>query len=40
MMFAVAGATSSRSMDEASEMCSMSALVPAVHWLGDDRGAG
>ena len=32
MMFAVAGATSSRAMSEAIEMCSMSALAPGVHW--------
>ena len=31
-MLAVAGATSSRSIDEASEMCSMSALAPGSNW--------
>ena len=32
MMLAVAGATSSRSIDEASAMCSMSALAPGSNW--------
>lgn len=32
MVFAVAGATSNRSMVEAIEMCSISALAPAFHW--------
>ena len=31
-VLAVAGATSSRSMVDAIEMCSMSALAPAFHW--------
>ena len=32
MMFAVAGATSSSAMSEASEMCSMSAFAPRAYW--------
>ena len=32
MMFAVAGATSSRSIDDASAMCSMSAFAPRSNW--------
>ena len=37
MMFAVAGATSSRSMSVASAMCSMSAFAPRRELIGDDR---
>ncbi len=33
MMFAVAGATSSSWIDEASAMCSMSAFAPRSNWL-------
>ncbi len=33
MMFAVAGATSSRSMLDASEMCSISEFAPGSNWL-------
>ena len=32
MTLAVAGATSSRAMSDASAMCSMSALAPGAHW--------
>ena len=32
MTFAVAGATSSSAMSEASEMCSMSAFAPRANW--------
>ena len=40
MTFAVAGATSSRAMSDAIEMCSMSALAPGAHCSGDHAAPG
>ena len=40
MMFAVAGATSSRAMSVASAMCSMSAFAPRRELVGDDAAPG